>query len=145
MATYSRPDGTERIIGAELAFVWAVMPAVLRVLDIPLAHSDPRVHEIGNRGYRARRIGGDRLAKFFRCGENMIGSRTNEYEITLSVITSLREAPDGETGLVTTVDAHSRQRATSAVNIACETTGALEEMIADETRKQVALRISGGV
>lgn len=144
LAIYSRPDGTERTVGAGIDFVWAVMPAVYAQLEIPLSLSDPRIKELGNRGYRARRIEGDRLSKFFRCGQSMTGSRTNEYEITLSVVTILTEAPDGKTFMRTTVDARGRQRATSAIPVNCETTGALEERIADVARKLVAEKIAGG-
>lgn len=143
MAIYSRPDGTERTVGAGIDFVWAVMPAVYAQLEIPLALSDPRIKELGNRGYRARRIEGDRLSKFFRCGQSMTGSRTNEYEITLSVVTILTEAPDGNTFMKTTVDARGRQRATNAIPVNCETTGALEERLAEVARKLVAEKISG--
>lgn len=144
IALFARPDGTEREIGAGRDYVWAVMPAVFRQLEIPLAHADPRVFEIGNRGYRALRIEGDRLSKFFRCGQSMTGSRTNEYDITLSVITILLEGPDDTTLIRTTVDARGRQRATNAVNINCETSGALEERIAEVAQKLVADKIASG-
>ena len=120
----------ERTIEAKLVEVWEILPSVYERLEIPVTLSDPGRKELGNRGYRARRIEGARMSKYFRCGTGMMGALADDYDITLSVLTLLADEPGGGTKILTTVDAFGRPRATSGNPLRCESTGVLELRVA---------------
>jgi hypothetical protein len=127
---FTEPGVGERTIEAESADVWEILPDVYEQLKIPVSLSDPGRKVMGNSGYRARRIEGARMSKYFRCGTGMLGALADDYNITLSVVTRLTDAPDGGTTLVTTVDAIGRPRATSGNPLRCESSGVLELRVA---------------
>ena len=127
---FTEPGFGERTIEAEPAEVWAILPDVFEQLQIPVTLSKPGRKEMGNKGYRARRIEGTRMSKYFRCGTGMLGALADEYNITLSVVTRLINAPEGGTRILTTVDAIGRPRATSGNPLRCESIGVLEMRVA---------------
>lgn len=127
---FTEPGVGERTIEAGSADVWKVLPSVFEQLQIPITLSDPGRKELGNRGYRARRIEGARMSKFFRCGTGMLGALADDYNITLSVVTRLTDAPGGGTQILTVVDAIGRPRATSGNPLRCESSGVLELRVA---------------
>ncbi|GMR13321.1 MAG: hypothetical protein BMS9Abin29_1526 [Gemmatimonadota bacterium] len=135
---FTQPGVGERTIQVASADVWEILPGVYEKLQIPVTLSDPGRKELGNRGYRARRIEGARMSKYFRCGAGMRGALADEYNITLSVVTRLTDAPEGGTKILTTVDAIGRPRATSGNPFRCESTGVLELRVA-----QVVAEMSG--
>jgi len=135
---FTEPGVGERTIEVETADVWAILPGVYEQLQIPVSLTDPGRKELGNRGYRARRIEGARMSKYFRCGTGMLGALADEYNITLSVVTRLTDAPEGGTTILTVVDAVGRPRATSGNPLRCESTGVLELRVA-----QLVAEISG--
>ncbi len=136
---FTEPGVGERTIEAEVADVWKNLPGVYEQLEIPVTLSNPGKKEMGNRGYRARRIEGERMSKYFRCGIGMLGALADEYNITLSVVTRLSDEPGGGTKILTTVDAIGRPRATSGNPLRCESSGALELRVA-----QLLSESSGG-
>ncbi len=127
---FTEPGVGERTIEVEPADVWEILPGVYEQLQIPVTLSDPGRKELGNRGYRARRIEGSRMSKYFRCGIGMLGALADDYHITLSVVTRLTKDPEGGTHILTTVDAIGRPRATSGNPLRCESSGVLELRVA---------------
>ncbi len=123
---FTEPGVGERTIDAASADVWEILPSVFEQLQIPITLSDPGKKELGNQGYRARRIEGARMSKYFRCGTGMLGALADEYNITLSIVTRLTDAPGGGTRILTVVDAIGRPRATSGNPLRCESSGVLE-------------------
>lgn len=136
---FTEPGVGERTIEVESADVWKILPGVYEQLEIPVTLSDPGRKELGNRGYRARRIEGARMSRYFRCGTGMLGALADEYNITVSVVTRLTDEPGGGTKILTTVDAIGRARATSGNTFRCESTGVLELRVA-----QLVSEMSGG-
>lgn len=130
MQIFTEPGVGSRTIDAESADIWAILPGVYEQLQIPVSHTDPGLKELGNRRYRARRVEGDRMSKYVRCGTSMTGALADEYNLTLSVVTRLTDEPGGKTKVLTTVDAIGRPRATSGNPVRCESAGVLELRVA---------------
>ena len=120
----------ERTIEAKLLEVWELLPIVYERLEIPVTLSNPGRKELGNRGYRARRVEGARMSKYFHCGTGMLGALADDYDITLSVVTRLTGEPGGGTRILTVVDVVGRPRATSGNPLRCESIGVLELRVA---------------
>ena len=119
----------ERTIDIPSAAVWAVLPSVYEELGVPESLIDPIRKELGNRGYRARRIEGKRMSQYFRCGNSMTGALADEYNLVASVVTRITDEPNGKTKITTTVDAIGRPRATSGNPVRCESSGTLESRV----------------
>ena len=117
-------------IAAKPELAWGVLGGVYGQLGIPVEASNPRTMEIGNTGYRARRVGDKRISAFFDCGHNMTGQRADQYDVTLSVITVLTAKEPDSTQVRTVVDASGRPREVSGNRIHCESRGVLEMRIA---------------
>ena len=134
---FTEPGSEQRTIDAEPADVWAILPSVYEKLQIPVSLTDPGLKELGNRGYRATRIEGQRMSKYFRCGGGMTGALADEYHITLSVVTRLTSEPGGRTKILTMADAMGRPRATSGNIIRCQSAGVLELRVAQLVVEQL--------
>lgn len=127
---YTEPGTGERNIRANVADVWAVLPGAYEQLGIPVGYTEEGRKELGNRGYRARRIDGARMSKYFRCGTSMTGALADEYNLTVTVRTRVTANADGGATILTTADAIGRPRATSGDPVRCESAGQLELRIA---------------
>jgi hypothetical protein len=128
---YTQAGVGQTVVLAPTEQVWQVLPSVFEQLEIPVTQLDPRVPEIGNVGYWARRIEGRRMGSYIDCGTNLSGQIANLYEIRLSVVTTLSAGPEGSTVVTTTVDAYGKPRTTSGNQVHCQSRQALEERIAE--------------
>ncbi|MCY4397848.1 MAG: hypothetical protein OXE96_00675 [Gemmatimonadetes bacterium] len=126
-------------IPAKPELVWGVLGGVYGQLDIPVEASNARTMEIGNTGYRPRRVGGDRMSTFFNCGNNMTGRLADQYEVTLSVITVLTAREPDSTQVRSVVDASARPREVSGNRIHCASRGVLELRIAQLVAEALGL------
>lgn len=127
---YNEPGVGVRTIDVAAETVWSVVGGVYTQLDIPVGQSDPHAMQIGNPGYSARRIEGDRMNAFVDCGSNLGGPMANQYAITLSVVTKLTSKGPESTEILTMVDAYGRPRAVSGNPIHCQSRGVLEQRVA---------------
>ncbi len=127
---YNEPGVGIRTIDVAAATVWRVVGGVYAQLEIPIEHTNPPVMEIGNQGYRARRIGGDRMNTFVDCGSDLSGPLANRYDITLSVITRITSKGEESSEILTIVDAFGRPSAVSGNPIHCQSRGTLEQRVA---------------
>ncbi len=127
---YNEPGVGVRTIDVAAATVWRVVGGVYAQLDIPVEHTNPPVMEIGNRGYRARRVNGDRMNTFVDCGSDLSGPLANRYDITLSVVTRVTAKGEENSEILTTVDAYGRPTAVSGNPIHCQSRGILEQRVA---------------
>ena len=119
--------------------VWGVLGGVYAQLDIPVEQSDPRIMQVGNQGYTARRIERDRMNTFIDCGHDLAGPLANQYDITLAVATRLTSKGPESTQIVTMVDAYGRPRAVSGNTIHCQSRGELEERIAQRIAETLGI------
>jgi hypothetical protein len=119
--------------------VWAVLPSVFEYLDIEVTRVDAGAAVMGNTGYRAGRIEGERLSRFVDCGRGPMRPFADEYEVTLSVVVQLLAGDSDVTTVRTLVDGYARDRTTSSGGIHCVSFGSLERRIGE----LVAERLDG--
>jgi len=122
-------DVGETTVPAAVTDVWAVLPAVFEQLEIDLTFVDAGAGALGNEGYRARRVEGERMSRWLDCGRDLIQANADAYDVTLSVMVQLIVTPDGLTTVRTIVDAYARGRGVSGGSIHCVSWGALERRI----------------
>ncbi|MEJ2205378.1 MAG: hypothetical protein P8170_14870 [Gemmatimonadota bacterium] len=136
---YTQAGVGQSVVLAPTDKVWQVLPSVFEELEIPVTRLDPRVPEIGNPGYWARRIEGRRMGNYLDCGTNLSGQLANLYEIRLSVVTTLSAGPEGSTVVTTTVDAYGKPRTTSGNQVHCQSREALEKRVAELSAEKLGV------
>ena len=111
-------------------------------LQIPISTMVQDAGQIGNQNLRlaTHRLHGHLLSFYLNCGqESMVGSRADLDDVTMSVLTSVRQSRDSLTIVGTTVQGWARPSGTSSNPVDCESTGELEKAIA--TGAQTALGV----
>ena len=125
-----RPGVMETTLPASLSAVWTILPEVFDALDIDVTRIDASTGVMGNPGYRARRIEGERMSLWLDCGRGLVRPYADAYEVRLTVIVQLLPSPDGGTTVRTTVDAYARDRSVNGSAVHCLSWGTLERRIA---------------
>jgi hypothetical protein len=120
----------ETTVPAGVAAVWGILPAIFEQLEIDVTHVDASAGEMGNPGYRARRVGGERMSRWLDCGRSLVRANADEYEVRLAVVVQLLGAENG-TRVRTTVDAYARDRSVSGGSVHCLSWGHLERRIGE--------------
>jgi hypothetical protein len=136
---FTEPGVGVRVLATEAELAWSVLGGVYAQLDIPVETSDPRTMQIGNLGYSARRVGGDRMNTFVDCGSDLSGPLANLFEITLTVTTKLTSKGEDGTEVLTVVDAWGKPRAVSGNPVHCQSRGVLELRIAQEVAEALGI------
>ena len=136
---FNEPGVGARVVAAEAEVVWSVLGGVYAQLDIPVEVSNPRTMQIGNLGYSARRVGGDRMNTFVDCGSDLSGPLANLFEITLMVTTTLTSKGENGTEVLTVVDAWGKPRAVSGNPVHCQSRGVLELRVAREVAEALGV------
>jgi hypothetical protein len=132
------PGVGQATIPGSLNAVWGVLPAVFEQLEIEVSLLDASAAAIGNRGYRARRVDGQRMSRWLDCGRNNVRANADEYDVTLTVIVQVVGATDEGTTLRTTVDAYARDRSQGAGSVHCLSMGTLERRIPEVVMERLA-------
>lgn len=127
---FNEPGVGVRVVAASARNAWGVLGGVYEQLGIPISESNPRAMQLGNPGYRARRVEGDRMNAFIDCGSDFSGPLANQYDITLSIMTKLTAKDDESTEVLTIMDAYGRPQAVSGNPIHCQSRGVLEMRVA---------------
>jgi hypothetical protein len=127
----------QTLVAASLTEIWGVLPAVFEQLDIDVTIVDAGTGVMGNTGYRARRVEGERMSRWLDCGRGLLRANADEYEVTLSVIVQLLPSLEGATTVRTTVDAYARDRSLSAGSVHCLSWGHLERRVGELVRERV--------
>ena len=127
---WTEPGVGARTIQVAPELVWRVLGGVYSEMDIPVSASNPQTMQLGNGGYKARRIGGKRLNSFIDCGSDLAGPLANQLEVTLTISTKLTPKEEGATEVLTTLDAWGEPRAVSGNPMHCQSRGVLELDIA---------------
>ena len=118
------------VLGAPLSAAWQVLAEVYDDLGIPVTESDPVAHQLGNAGYRARRIEGRRLSRYLECGFRIGIPNADVFDVTLMVVTRLTPVADS-TRVFTTVDATGKPRGEAGSRVHCGSRGSLELRIVE--------------
>lgn len=127
------------VTGALLATpeeVWSELPAVYEELGIgsgELGVFDPAARRIGVTEYRARRIAGQRLSRYLRCGTALGAPKADNGQVRLTLATWV-DSEDGESTVSTRVSAWTRDQGTSAGPVVCRSNGALEREIIERVQ-----------
>jgi hypothetical protein len=130
MTTQAALDQTTFYATSERVFA-AVDEAYGR-LEIPLTiRTAGAAARLGNAAYTTNRIEGQRMATYVDCGQDRNGRLANTHEITLMVVTALKSVADGGVEVSTILSAVGEPRAYSGNAIPCNSTGALEDRIAE--------------
>jgi hypothetical protein len=126
-----QPTVGEHPVTATVSEVWAVLPEIFAQLEIEATTFDPGGAVIGNDGFRARRVGGERLSSYLDCGRSFGREYADAYAVTLAVLVQLATASDGRTLVRTIMDAYARDPSQSGTSVHCITRGSLERRIGD--------------
>lgn len=137
---FNEPGVGVRIVATSARNAWGVLGGVYEQLGIPIGEADPAAMRLGNPGFRARRVDGERLNAFVDCGSDFSGPLANQYEVTLSVATKLTAKGDESTEVLTIMDAYGRPRAVSGNSVHCQSRGVLEMRIAQLVAEALEIR-----
>ncbi|MCY3613402.1 MAG: hypothetical protein OXH51_17905 [Gemmatimonadetes bacterium] len=136
---FNEPGVGVRTIGVAAELAWRALGGVYGELGIPVTSSNPQTMELGNPGYSARRVGGDRMNTFVDCGSGLAGPMANLYDVTLTVSTRLTAKGPQSTEVLTIVDAFGEPRAVSGNMVHCQSRGVLELRVAQEVAEALGI------
>lgn len=131
-------DVNESILPATPTQVWTVLPSVFDQLQVEVTTVDSRSRVMGNPGYVARRVEGERLSIYLECGSDFSGPYANQYEVRLSLMVQLTSAPENETVVRTVVDASAKARAVSGGRLPCSSKRSLERRVVELIAQKLA-------
>jgi len=120
--------------------VWKALTEVYAEMGFPLATTaNVRGREFLTPFMDIRgQLFGRRNSEFFACQQfDMVGDLTNTGQLSFAVRTRLEATPDGATILHTQVDARARRRSTNASAVECNTSGKLEQALAQAVEQRL--------
>jgi hypothetical protein len=145
----SRPIETTDINGVDFVPVKGspieVMTALTQAyaqLQIPIGVMNQDGGQIGNQNMRllTHRVNGRMVSYYLNCGqESMVGSRADLDDVTLFVVTSVKQDRDSTTLLGTQVGGSARPSGTSSNAVDCQSTGELEKAIAAKVQSALGI------
>lgn len=136
--THSDP-ATENALPVSPDRAFAVLPLVYEQLGLKIntAVSDSRT--VGVNAVRTRRVGKEPMSRYVSCGTDVTGmSLADSYGITLTVMSRVTAAGAAGSLLSTQVLAIATPMSTSGNPITCQSTGALEALIAKAAASRAA-------
>ena len=127
-------------VGAPVARVWQVLPAVYQELGLTPA-ADPALRTVRAQSAMARRFQGQASSSYFDCGRGQFGVEiATQYEVRFNVQTTVQPGGSPESSrLDTGVEAYARNSdgSANALLAVCHTRGKLEELIAARLREKL--------
>ena len=118
--------------------VWRMLPAVFDSLGIPVQTLDGVKRTIGITGYAIRRrLKTVPLSRFIDCGTSQMGPSADDYDVRLTVLTTVRAGEGGAT-VTTSLEALARPLNYAQEYSRCSTKGALEQRIIDVLQARLA-------
>ena len=134
----------DAVVAAAPARLWAVLPGVFGELGLAYNGINDSGRQLELRAVRARgRLAKTRLSQYLSCGNSLAsgGNNADSYDVSLNVVSRVLAGPDATTStLQTHVTATARPVAVSGSEVACGSTGQLEDAIA----KLATVRAAGG-
>ncbi len=126
-------------VAAPVRQVWAVLPQLYQELDVPLTVVDTVAMQIGNAGFKPRRLGGTRLSRYLDCGRGITATpNADAYEVTMTLLTKVLAAGEESSTVQVQVTAFAKPRDVSGNPIRCASRGTLETQIAERVHQLVA-------
>jgi hypothetical protein len=109
-----------------------VIPDAYDSVGIAISDLDPRRHVVGNSGFTARRrLGKVALSRYLDCGNSQLGPSADEYQINMSVMSSVQPRQGDTTVVTTNVDATGTGLQFAGQSVRCTSRGELEKRIHD--------------
>ena len=151
------PGGGDVLLTSELSIgtfqlgfppeqVWIALPNVFEEMGIEITYENPGARATGNNQFRARRILGERNSRYLDCGYGSTATPyADSYEVTASLVASVRPGDAGDTVLETLFTASARAREVSGGNISCSSKGILERRMVEMLTSMLGGSPSGGV
>ena len=125
--------------------VWLALPDAFEGLGIEITYRHPGSMAMGNNNFRARRIGEARNSTYLDCGYGRTAiPHADAYEVTASLVTSLRPGEGGGTVMETLFAASARARDVSGGNISCSSKGTLERRMVEMLTELLGGTVSQG-
>jgi hypothetical protein len=127
----NRDYSVEGVIARPIDEAFAQMMLAYSKLGIPTTTMDTGGHLLGNTAFSMQhRFNGEDVSRYFECGKDATGfPRADRYQITLSVVTTLRAQGPSETEVETLVTARGRDNGGTGADLYCSTTGHLETQL----------------
>lgn len=121
----------EDVVFAPAVEAWPALLQAFETLNMPIAERDDRAYTLRTRGHRmARQIQGKRRSELLDCGSTMTGLRADNWDVTIEVVTALRQENPARTRVAMLVTAVARPReGTSNSPVSCQSRGELERII----------------
>ena len=127
--------GRSAVLDADREAVWDALYAAYQGLGIEVRHADTSTGVMGNRDLELRRrLGGERLSRYFDCGDLVSGgAAADRFVVNVEVLS--RITPSGEgTRVATSLAATGRDPGgTSRDEVRCTSRGTLEAEILERT------------
>ena len=122
---------------------WEALIAVYETLGIEAVRKDVGALTLGNPSFSvSRRLAGERLSRFFRCGTGVTGAFADRYRLNVNIVSRVISNSPEDSVLETTIQASGTNPAgTSNTRVPCGSTHFLESRIAAE----VAAMIKGSL
>ena len=125
--------------------VWVALENVFGDLGIEITYRNPQAQAIGNNQFRARRIGGARNSRYLDCGYGTTAiPHADAYEVTASLVASLRPGEGGGTVMETLFAASARAREVSGGTVSCTSKGVLERNMVEMLTSTLGGSAAGG-
>lgn len=123
--------GVPSIVKLARPAVWQAVHTALGELGLEINFRDPAEGRVGTCYQAVRgRLGKARLSTYLDCGETRSVPNADQYDITVTVLVSVRTNPDHTTSLSTFVIGVGRDgRGSSSERVWCRSTGELESEI----------------
>lgn len=137
------PLDQSRVIAAKPEFV---MNAIRQAYDgfmIPITLDDRPTRRIGNPDFqRSRQFMGKRMVELLDCGGGITGPNALTYRIYMSLITKVKDAPNGQSEVSVQLLATGKDLASGASSdrIPCGSSGKMEQRLLDEIEKRVGTK-----
>lgn len=118
---------------------WDALNQVYADLEIEVEGRDSRAMALNNTSFSvSRRLGGERLSKFFRCGTGMSGANADRFRIQINIYSRVQAVSPEMSILETTIQAFgTNPEGTSNTRVACGSTHQLEYRMATAVKELV--------
>ncbi len=127
-------------VGAPSAETFAALRQTYNDLKLKVDYADSASGHMGALNIKlSRRLGGERMSKFFNCGRGITGENADDWRLTIAAVTFV-QPPKGENAAIGTALAAQAEDMAGASKLPtmCQSTGVLEIRIGQMVRERLA-------
>lgn len=132
--------GERMVIAASPSATYAALRQAYALgLSATVALDDPAHGNISTTEMRVtHRLAGEPVSRYVSCGVGPAGVIADSWTVLLRLVSQVQPAGTDSSSIVTTVTARAQDPASSTEPIICQSTGALEKLVVDLTKRQLA-------